>query len=170
MAVEHLYNLGHRRIAMIRGPHSFSTGRERVSGYMKGLKHFGLSYDQEIVVQGKYSEQQSFEAAIKLLKADNPPTAIFASNDLMALSAFDAIVSSGLRIPEDISLVGFDDIEIASHKAIELTTVSQNRNMMAEIAIVSLHKMIRNDDLQLPVQVVLRPKLAARKTSGKLLR
>lgn len=164
IAVEHLYNLGHRRIALIRGPNIFSTGRERYSGYVKALKAFGLAYDENIVVQGRYNEKQSYDAAVKLISADNPPTAIFASNDLMALSALEAIISSGLKVPDDISVVGFDDIEIASHSAIQLTTVSQNRNMMAEIAIDSLRKIINKEGLQLPVQVVLKPMLTVRKT------
>jgi LacI family transcriptional regulator len=166
IAVEHLYKLGHRRIALIRGPHGFSTGRERTSGYVKALKAFGLQHDEKLVVQGKYSEKQSFDAAKKLLLADNPPTAIFASNDLMALSALEAIFSSGQKVPDDIALVGFDDIEIASHSAIQLTTVSQNRNLMAEIAIDSLRKIIRKENVQLPIQIVLKPMLAVRKTSG----
>ncbi len=166
MAVEHLYNLGHRRIALIRGPNMFSTGRERLNGYVKALQRFGLNYDEKIVVQGKYNEKQSFKAAMKLLAADVPPTAIFASNDLMALSALDAIISSGLRVPEDVAVVGLDDIEIASHSAIQLTTVSQNRNMMAEIAVDSLRKIMQQEDIQLPVQVVLKPMLVVRKTCG----
>ncbi|MFU8795396.1 MAG: LacI family DNA-binding transcriptional regulator, partial [Dethiobacteria bacterium] len=132
MAVEHLYNLGHRRIALVRGPNTFSTGRERFNGYLKALKSFGLKYDEKIVLQGKYSEKQSYDAAIKLISSKDRPTAIFASNDLMALSVLEAVISSGLRVPEDIAVVGFDDIEIASHSAIQLTTISQNRNMMAE--------------------------------------
>jgi DNA-binding LacI/PurR family transcriptional regulator len=150
----------------MRGPHGFSTGRERTSGYVKALKEFGLQHDEKIVIQGKYSEKQSYDVAKKLLSADNRPTAIFASNDLMALSALEAIISSGLKVPDDIAVVGFDDIEIASHSAIQLTTVSQNRNLMAEIAIDSLRKIIRKENVQLPIQIVLKPMLAVRKTSG----
>ncbi|MGM0653373.1 MAG: LacI family DNA-binding transcriptional regulator [Bacillota bacterium] len=166
LAVEHLYNLGHRRIAMIRGPHTFSTGRERSHGYYKALKDFGLPLDESLVVQGKYSEKQSFDSAMKLLNADNPPTAIFASNDLMALSAYDAAMASGLSVPQDIALVGFDDIDIAAHRAIQLTTVSQNLNIMAEIAFNSLRKMIIAEPLHALVQVVLKPNLTIRKTCG----
>lgn len=166
MAVEHLYKLGHRRIALVRGPNTFSTGRERFNGYLKALKSFGLKYDEKIVLQGKYNEKESYDAAIKLISSKDRPTAIFASNDLMALSALEAVISSGLRVPEDIAVVGFDDIEIASHSAIQLTTISQNRNMMAEIALDSLRKIINKESLQLPVQVVLKPMLTVRKTCG----
>ncbi len=164
MAVEHLYQLGHRRIALIRGPNSFSTGRERFRGYRKALEKFNLGYDESIVMQGRYKEKQSYDAAIKLLSVKNRPTAIFASNDLMALSALDAAASMGLKVPEELSIVGFDDIEIAAHSAIQLTTVSQNRNLMAEIAFESLHKMMSKKEPSLPVQVELKPSLTIRKT------
>jgi LacI family transcriptional regulator len=160
IAVEHLYGLGHRRIAFIRGPNTFSTGRERLNGYIQALDKFKIPYDGSIVVQGKYSEKQSYNAVKKLLSAEKRPDAIFASNDLMALSAMEAIMSSGLKIPDDIAVVGFDDIEIASHSAIQLTTVSQNRKMMAEIAIDSLRKMIQKEARHLPTQVILKPVLA----------
>jgi LacI family transcriptional regulator len=166
IAVEHLYGLGHRRIAFIRGPNTFSTGRERLNGYIQALDKFKIPYDGSIVVQGKYSEKQSYNAVKKLLSAEKRPDAIFASNDLMALSAMEAIMSSGLKIPDDIAVVGFDDIEIASHSAIQLTTVSQNRKMMAEIAIDSLRKMIQKEARHLPTQVILKPVLAIRKTCG----
>ena len=170
LAVEHLYKLGHRRIAMIRGPHTFSTGKERSSGYLKALKEFGLLHDEKLIVQGEYSEKQSYDSAMKLFSSDNRPTAVFASNDLMALSVYDAALSCGLSVPSDIALVGFDDIEIASHRAIELTTVSQNRNMMAEIAFDTLRKNIENGPFQQPVQVVLKPMLTVRKTCGSQMK
>jgi LacI family transcriptional regulator len=168
IAVEHLYKLGHRRIALIRGPQTFSTGRERTSGYINALKYFGLPYDEKLVVQGQYRSKESYEATKKLLSLAVPPTAIFAGNDLMALSAMEAIVASGLSIPKDISLVGFDDIEISSHSGIQLTTVSQNPSIMAEIAIENLCKIIHEGNLQLPVQVVLKPALAVRKTTAPI--
>lgn len=166
LAVEHLYKLGHRRIALIRGPHTFSTGKERYNGYLKALMDFGLPHDEKIIVQGKYSEKESYDSAMKLLNSKNPPTAIFASNDLMALRAYDAALSCGLSVPRDIALVGFDDIEMASHRAIGLTTVSQNRNMMAEIAFETLKNIIENGSFQQPVQVVLKPLLTVRDTCG----
>ncbi|MGM0652886.1 MAG: LacI family DNA-binding transcriptional regulator [Bacillota bacterium] len=170
MAVEHLYKLGHRRIALIRGPHTFSTGKERSNGYLKALKEFGLPHNEELIVQGKYSEKESYDSAMKLFNSNNPPTAVFASNDLMALSVYDAALSCGLSVPRDIALVGFDDIEIASHRAIELTTVSQNRNMMAEIAFDTLRKIIENEPFQQPVQAVLKPMLTVRKTCGSQMK
>ena len=170
MAVEHLYKLGHRRIGLIRGPHTFSTGRERSDGYLKALKKFGLPHDEKLIVQGKYSEKESFDSAMKLFNSNNPPTAIFASNDLMALRVYDAALSCGLSVPRDVALVGFDDIEIASHRAIGLTTVSQNRNMMAEIAFDTLRKIIEKEPFQEPVQVVLKPMLTVRKTCGSQMK
>jgi LacI family transcriptional regulator len=166
LAVEHLYNLGHRRIALISGLHAFSTDRERTNGYIKALNEFGLPYDETLMVQGEYSGKKSFDAAMKLIKSENPPTAIFASNDLMALSALDAIMLAGLTVPDDIALIGFDDIAMASHSAIQLSTVSQDSKMMAEIAINSLYKIIENKESHLPLQVVLKPKLSIRLTCG----
>ena len=155
---------------MIRGPHTFSTGKERSNGYLKAIKDFGLPYDDQLIVQGKYSEKQSYDSAMKLFNSDNPPTAVFSSNDLMALRVYDAALSCGLSVPRDVALVGFDDIEIASHRAIGLTTVSQNLNMMAEIAFDTLRKMIENGPFQQPVQVVLKPMLTVRKTCGSQIK
>lgn len=167
LAIEHLYKLGHRRIGLIRGPQSFSTGRERYTGYQKALKHFGLPYDERIVVQGEYSGKKAIEATKVLISTDPPPSAILACSDLMALGALDALYMSGKRIPEDFSVVGFDDIDISSHSAIQLTTVSQNQNLMAEIAFDNLWKVIQNPEQRQPIQVILKPVLAIRKTSDK---
>lgn len=166
IAVEHLYKLGHRRIGLISGPNIFSTGRERTSGYIKALQKFGIYYDSKISVQGRYSSKRSFDATINLITAKDPPTAIFASNDLMALSVLEAVSSYGLKVPQDIAVVGFDDIEVSSHSLIQLTTVSQEPNVMADIALDSLLKIIDNEYPQKPIQLVLKPKLVIRKTCG----
>lgn len=166
LAIELLFKLGHRRIALIRGPHHFSTGRERYYAYLKALKHFNISNDKSIIVQGNYEEKQTCDAVNKLLSTDNPPTAIFASNDLMAFSALEAIARLNLRIPEDIALVGFDDIKLASHNSIQLTTISQNPSMMAEILLSSIRQIIGNEGLQHPIQIVVKPMLIIRKTCG----
>lgn len=167
LAIQHLYKLGHRKIALISGPQLFSTARERAIGYIKALDHFDMNYDSKYVVQGKYRSKQSYDAAKRLFSMKDSPTAIFASNDLMALSTIDAIFSLGLKIPEDVSIVGFDDIEMSGHSAIQLTTISQNRNMMAEIAIETICKLILKDNIQEPTQIILKPILSVRKTTGE---
>jgi LacI family transcriptional regulator len=156
LAIEHLYKLGHRRISLIRGTHSFSTGRERFSGYQKALKHFGLPYDKSIVFQGDYSKIKAMEVTMKLISSDFPPSAILVSSDIMALGVLEALHVSGKRIPEDFSVVGFDDIDISSHSKIQLTTVSQNQNLMAKIAFDNLWRILQEPNVQQPIQVVLK--------------
>ncbi len=167
MAVEHLIKLGHKKIAFIRGTHNFSTSVERFSGYKKALEDYGIPYREEFVVDGQYDQEKTIHATKILLNLPTPPTAIVCCNDLMALSAMEVIISANLKIPEDIALIGFDNIDIAGHSLVQLTTVAQNKSLMAEIATQSLIKMIEKtqppDQL---VQLVLKPQLIVRKTCG----
>lgn len=166
MAVEHLVKLGHQHIAFISGQQTFSTSSERYNGYKNALGSFGLSFDKELVIEGEYNEKKAYDSTLVLLKKSRVPTAIIAANDLMALSAIEAITTRGMRIPEDIAVVGFDDVEIARHSTIQLTTVAQNKHVMAEIATRNLIQIMEGKISQLPVQVTLKPQLIVRNTCG----
>ena len=167
MAVEHLMKLGHKRIAFIRGNRNFSTAVERFNGYQQALEENGFDYNEDIIVNGEYDTEKTIKATKALLALPTPPTAIVASNDLMALSAIEVIVSSKLRIPDDIALIGYDDVDMAGHSLIQLTTIAQNKTFMANIATQTLIKIIEDKQhSQQPIQIILKPQLVIRKTCG----
>ena len=162
-ATVHLIHLGHRNIAFLGGPDEFSTARERREGFLAALQDCGVPVRQEWVRSGMFRSQVAYQEAFGLLSAKERPTAIFAGNDLMAFGVLEAAAHCNLRVPEDLSVVGFDDIEMASHQALGLSTVSQERQRMAEMAVRSLIDLIEGRAAP-PIQVVLRPSLVLRRT------
>lgn len=128
--VEHLYQLGHRRIALIKGLQNKIGAVDRVEGYKTGLMQVGLDYDAALVIDGDWQPETGEAAAEKLLALENRPTAIIASNDLMAFGVMKAVQKRGLTIPHDVSLVGYDDIAAAQMATPPLSSV---RLPMSEI-------------------------------------
>ncbi|KLE32388.1 LacI family DNA-binding transcriptional regulator [Aurantiacibacter luteus] len=122
-AVTHLIGKGHRRIALIEGPEGFTSPQERRAGFEEAMAQAGLAVDPALVRPGSYTFESGVAAAECLLALAAPPTAIFASNDEMAIGAMIACRRAGVRIPEDISIVGFDDTPLSSHVWPTLTTV-----------------------------------------------
>jgi LacI family transcriptional regulator len=123
LAIQHLAKLGHHRIAYINGPRGWYAAEQRLIGYRETLSEYGLPFDPELVLEGNWEIQSAYPAARRFLELKKRPTAIFAANDLMALGAIYAIQEAGLRVPEDIAVVGYDDREIASLSQPTLTTV-----------------------------------------------
>jgi LacI family transcriptional regulator len=124
LAVEHLARLGHRRIAFINGPASWDASQDRHAGYRDVLAELGIPYDPALVAEGTWEVQSGYPAAKRFLALAQRPQAIFAANDLMALGAIYAIQEAGLRVPEDIAVVGYDDREIAGISRPAITTVT----------------------------------------------
>jgi LacI family transcriptional regulator len=120
----HLLRLGHRRIAHLSGPPRFSTSDDRVRGYIGAMQAHGLEPDPELFVAGDFTRDGGYEACSRLLASGTDFTAIFAANDLMAIGALAALREHGLRVPDAVSLVGFDDISISRDLVPPLTTVS----------------------------------------------
>jgi LacI family transcriptional regulator len=112
LAVEHLAHLGHRRIAFINGPKGWYASDNRLLGYQATLAQLDIAFDPEIVLEGDWDVPGGSLATKKLLSLPQPPTAIFAANDFMALGAMYALREAGLRVPEDVAIVGYDDREI----------------------------------------------------------
>ena len=110
-ATEHLLSLGHRRIGAITGPHGWVATVDRLAGYQVALAAAGLSADPELIAKGNFTNESGYAAASELLEPPEPPTAIFAFNDEMAVGAMRAAEERGLEIPRDLSIVGFDDVE-----------------------------------------------------------
>ena len=125
-ATEHLVNLGHRRIGMVAGRFSISDRSfHRWHGYRQCLKNNAIAYDKRLLAQTDYSLAGGRDAVKQLLSLEDPPTAFFCSNDFLALGAMKGARELGLQVPRDLSIVGFDDIRIASYVSPELTTIRQ---------------------------------------------
>ncbi len=124
-AVRHLISLGHQRIAHIKGPASYQCSQERYQGYCQALTEAGLHPDPTLVVQGDFEIETGRAAAQTLFARSERPTAIFSANDHMAWGVLEVAEHLGLRVPEDVALVGFDDMPTSVHKRPPLTTVSQ---------------------------------------------
>jgi LacI family transcriptional regulator len=127
LATEHLIEQGHRRIATICGLLDTRPGLDRLRGYRDALEHAGLAYRDEYVKSGDFYVESGHREAGRLLDLPEPPTAIVAAADLMAVGALQAAAARGLRVPEDVSIVGFDDIMLAAHLRPGLTTVRQDK-------------------------------------------
>jgi len=162
-ATRYLISLGHRRIACITGPSDIPPSADRVRGYRRTLKESGILVEEELIVPGDFRYQGGEAAMAQLLRLDKPPSAVLACNDVMAIGALRAIRSAGLQVPSDISIIGFDDIAIASAVSPALTTVAQPIVELATLATQLLMSRIRNDQEDKPRQrIVLGTKLVVR--------
>ncbi len=142
-AVEHLLSAGHRRICMIAGPHGFRSAHERQQGYEEAIEAAAIGVQRTWIAQGDYTFESGMRAAERLLDLSPRPTAIFASNDEMAAGALHVARQRGLEVPDDLSIIGFDDTSIASHLWPPLTTV---RWPIATMARAAALKLVGDDD------------------------
>lgn len=169
LAAEHLIRLGHSRIGIIRGPLTTSTGIERVAGAEKALEDYGLAVRNDLVYQGDYFKESGYLGTKKFLGLNSKrrPTAIYAANDEMALGAFEAAWDSGLKVPDDIALVGFNNVATTALRSIEITTISQSKREIGRLGVQRLiNKIERKRGYKKPYQVVLEPRLIVRKSCG----
>jgi len=167
LAVEHLVRLGHRRIGVIGGSSESSVGLERLEGGKKVLQAYHLEQRDDYFLEGDFLKESGYRGGKRFLEMAEPPTAIFATNDYMALGAYQAIAEEGVRIPEDVALVGFNDIEFTGMKGIELTTIGQKKFEMGELAVKTLVAKIEGGESKLSTkEILLKPELIIRKTCG----
>jgi len=143
-ATNYLLDLGHTRIGFIMGAPDLSSALERLQGYKDALSQRGIAFDAEIVAPGHFHRGEGYKAARNLLALDEPPTAIFAANDMSAFGAMDACREAGLSIPQDMSIVGFDDVPTAATTYPPLTTVRQPIYDMGRMATRLLIASIEN--------------------------
>ncbi|MDN3921798.1 LacI family DNA-binding transcriptional regulator [Roseateles violae] len=169
-AVQHLLSLGHRRIACISGPAEFEVSRERIEGWRRALLEAGLAPDEQLVVESDFSSPGGYEAVRKLLRAQGgaaaPVTGIFASNDMMAIGALRAAAELGLKVPQQLSIVGFDDIELSRYVFPALSSVGCSIRQLGHEAGRVLIDRIENPgaalkDVQLTPRLVVRESTAA---------
>lgn len=137
-AMEYLLGLGHRRIGYISGRAELESSNRRLMGYRESLEKAGIVIDETLIASGDYTTNTGIECARELLSLPQPPSAIFASNDQMAIGVFQAAQEMGLRIPDDLSVIGFDNI--TESKYMGLTTVDQ---FISEMGYVATHMLIK---------------------------
>jgi LacI family transcriptional regulator len=164
LATEYLIGLGHRRIAHIRGRVDLESTRQREQGYRSALKAAGIPFDPGIVSAGEYRMQEGASAARELLTGENRPTAIFAANDLSAIGALATARELGFRVPEDLSVMGYDDIPDAAAADPPLSTVAQPLATMGATALRVLIKLLSGAEGQRHLK--LKTKLIVRDTTG----
>ncbi|MGC8787476.1 MAG: LacI family DNA-binding transcriptional regulator [Anaerolineae bacterium] len=162
LATEYLISLGHHRIGCITGPSDTTPSADRVRGYKHALTSAGLPVDEDLIVRGDFRYASGISGAQKLLDLEKPPTAIFACNDVMAMAAMAAIREKGLSIPDDISIIGFDDIPQASFTSPPLTTVAQPIQDIGRIATDLLIERMSGSASLPSRRVVLDVKLVVR--------
>lgn len=164
-AVSQLLALGHRRIGIITGLPGLSTSDERLEGYMKALSEQGLPAARELIREGNSKYDGGLAETEALLALPHPPTALFTCNNLMTLGALEALHRAGRRIPDDVSLIGFDDIPWAASLNPPLTTVRQSGHEMGRRAAELLLARIA-DPGRSPLQIMLQPRLIVRRSCG----
>lgn len=162
-AVDYLYNLGHRRIATITGNLNTQGGAQRLEGYEKYLKSKGIEVPREYIYHGDYSRRCARLAAEQFMKMKDRPTAIFAASDDMALEAMSVFMENGLKVPDDVSIIGFDDNPACLYSSIALTTIRQPLFEMAEESVRTLNE-ITNGKKSSSQKIIKKPDLVIRES------
>lgn len=171
IATSHLYSLGRRKIAHIAGELYTAPGMRRLAGYRNALESLGLPFRDEYVVEGDFTSESGCKAMRKLLALSERPDSVFVAGDMMAMGAIRAIHDLGLRIPEDVAIVGFDDIHFASLSVPALTTIRQRKEEIGEKACEALIDLIEGrrtepSRVTLPVDLVVRESCGGGKQKG----
>ncbi len=162
-AVSFLYQKGHRKIAHIAGDQKETNGIDRLKGYKKALKKLKLPIRNEYIVYGEFEKDIAYNEVDKLLKLKNRPTAIFCADDSMAIGIMEKLREKKIKIPKDIAVIGFDDIEIAPYQKPALTTIKQPIYEIGTIAVDILLELILNNAEQ-PIRKILDTELVIRKS------
>ena len=160
-SVDYLCSLGHKRIGFMTGLEDSDVGKDRYAGYKSGLNTHGIKLNENLVFRGNYSFESGAEGADYFLSLKKTPTALICANDAMAIAATRKIIQYGLNVPEDISVIGFDDITVASQIHPPLTTISAPIDEIAERALNMLigqiqNKEFNNKHVALPAKLVIR--------------
>lgn len=165
LATEYLAGLGHKKIATITGSLTTQAGLQRFEGFKDVLKRKNIPLRDEYVYKGDYSRRAARIAVEQFLALKNPPTAIFAASDDMALEAIAAILEKGLKVPGDISIIGFDDNPSGLYGPVSLTTIKQPLFKMAEDAVKYLNAIVSGKK-NTPAKIILSPELVTRESCG----
>jgi LacI family transcriptional regulator len=164
LAVEHLTQLGHRRIAFLQGPLGTPSGSKRLAGFRRALELEGLPVEEPLLIPGDYTKAAGRTGMATLLDMERPPTAAFCANDLIALGSLEVAQSRGYRVPQDLSIVGFDDIEDAAYASPPLTTIKQSPHQLGTLGAQTL--MDRINGRTEPVDITIDFSLVIRESSA----
>jgi LacI family transcriptional regulator len=167
LAVRHLLSLGHKRIACIGGPVGVMPSEQRIEGWRMALAEAGATPNADALLwRGGFTSQGGYEAMHAILRTEQAPSAVFVCNDLMAIGALRAAHESGVRVPDDLSIVGFDDIELSAYTSPALTTVAQPKERIGALAVDMLLERVggKRRDAR---KVVLQPELRVRASTAR---
>ena len=164
-ATEHLLSLGHRHVGLICGPLDNSTTKDRLVGYHSTLLSAGITYNPDYICSGGFAAAGGYEATHTLLSLPEPPTAIFAMNDLMALGALQAAQERGVKVPEQLSIVGFDDTDFTQYTTPALTTIRQPLGELGKMGVDLLYRIMNGQPLnahrvELSTRLIIRASTA----------
>jgi LacI family transcriptional regulator len=169
-AGKHLWRLGHDRIGIIAGSTETSTGMERINGTVQALKDQGLNFDPDFLVECGYERDAAYRETMRLLNRNPAPSAFFAHDDNMVLGVREAILERGSRIPEDIALVGYDNIQTTALTGIDLSTITAKQYEMGTLGAKILLDIIENKQQNMINRIILETELIIRKSCGFQLR
>lgn len=169
MATEYLISQGYQRIACITGPLDKTTSLQRLEGYRQAMKNAGLPVLSGYEVIGDFEFASGLPAMEQLLTLPQRPEAVFASNDAMAVGVYQVLYKEGLRVPDDIAVIGYDDIQLAQYMTPPLTTIHQPKDSLGELAIDALLHRLQAPDAE-PQVLVLTPELVVRGSVGSINR
>ncbi len=165
-ATQYLISLGHTRIACVAGPENILASAARIRGYQRALQQAGISYDPALLVHADFTSQGGFNAFQHLLALADRPSAIFASNDLMAIGGICAANQAGIRIPDDLSVIGYDDIALASFSTPPLTTIAQPKQAIGRLTAEVLVQRIKCPESSLRRELI-KSQLVVRSSTAR---
>jgi len=166
LATQHLIRLGHKRIGYINRPVEMSHSRGRFEGYQSALQTAGIKFDKNLVIKGGFKLENGCNAAHQLLERNAPPTALFAYNDIMALGALRACYETGLKVPDDFSIIGFDDIAESAFSCPALTTIHLPKFEMGQQGANLIISLIENQPPPAETSTPLNVELIVRESTG----
>lgn len=161
-AISYLVELGHTKIATIHGKTSITPGIERLEGYFSGMERHSLTLRDEYVVNGDFLETMGYVKTKELLSLSDPPTALITANNMLTMGAYRALSDLKVRVPQDLSLIGFDDFPLAAYLSPPITVIDRPTSKMGEVACRLLFKRIREGVAEGPREIVMPTQLKKR--------
>jgi LacI family transcriptional regulator len=166
LAMDHLISLGHRRIALLTGAENLVSVKLRKQGYLKALKENDIPEIEGYVLAGDFTSESGYELASQIMRHPSPPSALVCGDDMMAFGAIKAVTELGYRVPQDISIIGFDDINLAQFSTPQLTTIHQDKYQKGHVAAEILLNLIQNKNKGPHKQIITETSLIIRASTA----
>jgi LacI family transcriptional regulator len=166
LATEHLIQHGYRKIGIITGPQNISTGRDRFVGFKQALQHHGLTLHEHLIRNGQFTVQSGYELMKELMNESAKPEAVFVSNNFMTLGVYNYLQENNINIPDDLTIIGFDDPEWATIVNPPLTAIRQPAYEQGALAAELIIQRINNEEQLEPQEIYLKPELIVRNSCG----